>query len=157
MFEATAFLQVTTNVIMGLNYANFDMLFLTMCTLTKDQFRVLGEDIKNFVFNALITYGVENEKVQVFMKNLSTDKESNSTEILKIIRSEDFKPYLEKELVRCIIQHKKLLRYCEMMKQFFGPILFPSVIFILFYVILIFYILLFVSIFFSVKFKTSYF
>lgn len=69
-FELTYFLQVLTNTIMGFGYANSDMFYLSVVSLTVGQIEILASNFKMYLYVALAKFGVPEEKIIKFRDNL---------------------------------------------------------------------------------------
>lgn len=124
---------------------------------------VLGHDFKNCLYTALHKHGVNSEKLKKFIREFNNDNENinnikligkNGTitvteekdEIHDILKEKGFQKKLNNELRNCIKQYQNVLYLCEVIEDFFNPILASILVFSVCYVIFMLYAAVSVSI-----------
>lgn len=78
---------------------------------------------------------------------ISINVNYNIPEIDELIRSKQFQDALHEEITNCIIQHQKIVAYCKQVEMFFSPVLFPGILFGMFYLIFTTFCVVIVSIY----------
>lgn len=118
----------------SLNLTRFLFLFHLAC------------DMQNVIYSALLNYGAKLENVENLMNYFDDTSlplvNKETKQLFGILESAEFRPYLEEELKNCIKHHNFLLDYCDLIKDFFSPILLPCTAFFLFYIIVITFVML---------------
>ncbi|KAK5649426.1 hypothetical protein RI129_000455 [Pyrocoelia pectoralis] len=144
-------LQAVGQIVVAQITASSDTLFICTLLVTSQQLTVLGADICNCLYNALLYHGVTQEEVLQLKETFEGTKHSKwssegkpieSNRIMEIINSQGFKIRLVQLLTKYIKHHQEILYFCEKIESYFLPLIFMKVCISMFYHVFITFALL---------------
>lgn len=131
-----------------MSYANPDALYISFAVTLARQWDILGTNLVNYVYSALIEYGIPYEKVLQFskcynmygvakdpdkVKPMSKAEEAAQGRLerglVELVRSDKFQPVLKKVFSQIIEDHKDLVEYSLEIQDFISPFVFMILFF----------------------------
>lgn len=148
-FFVTYVFQIFNNFFVGFTYANPDALYVAFAVVLARQWDILSSNFENYIYTALIRYGIPYEKVLEFSKsfnNLGIDKDPDNPKaldsravleargrlesgLINLVRSDEFQPVLRKVFAELIEYHKELVEYSAEVQDFISPFVFMILFF----------------------------
>lgn len=98
-----------------------------------------ARDFNIMIFNLTNdTDKTEEDTLDEGNENEETDwQEEDNEVILKVIKTAKFEEYVNDYFRQCIEYYQRLLIFCNELQDFFTPMLLPTMVFAMFYIILI--------------------